>query len=298
MSHEAVERAAAEIRRQNEERERMGTQIITRSDEAPEFPVDSPQPETAVTLFGSSDPGAVLERATAVSTALMRVVRDQKLAVNIGGRDHLRVEAWTLMGSMVGVFPVVEWTRPVMAEGKQIGWEARVECHTRDGSIVGAAESMCLRSENTWKGRDDFALRSMAQTRATSKALATALRFIAVLAGYAGTPAEEMPRGDAGRPQETRHAPQRTSRPERAVGDWQGVRCPRCAEHGFRTTPGGTPAFWLKDKGPNAGQFTCNGRTDEIGVNGERGWANHKPDVTPDEIAAVDQSDQFDYEAS
>ena len=33
----------------------------------------------------------------------------------------------------------------------------------------------------------------MAQTRATSKALAQALRWIPVLAGYSGTPYEEMP---------------------------------------------------------------------------------------------------------
>jgi hypothetical protein len=37
----------------------------------------------------------------------------------------------------------------------------------------------------------------MAQTRATSKALGSPLRFIVTLAGYEGTPAEEMPSQDA-----------------------------------------------------------------------------------------------------
>jgi hypothetical protein len=61
------------------------------------------------------------------------------------------------------------------------------------GQVVGAAEAECLRSERTWKGRDDYALRSMAQTRAVSKALRGPLGFVVTLAGYEATPAEEMP---------------------------------------------------------------------------------------------------------
>lgn len=60
------------------------------------------------------------------------------------------------------------------------------------GRIVGSAEAMCTRDERMWANRDDYALRSMAQTRATSKALASPLRFVITLAGYEGTPAEEM----------------------------------------------------------------------------------------------------------
>jgi hypothetical protein len=72
---------------------------------------------------------------------------------------------------MLGVFPVCVWTRPLERDGQQFGWEARVEARTRSGELVGAAESQCTRDENTWAKRDDYALRSMAQTRATSKAL-------------------------------------------------------------------------------------------------------------------------------
>ena len=58
---------------------------------------------------------------------------------------------------------------------------------------VGAAESMCSRSESKWKTSDDYAVRSMAQTRAVSKALRLPLGFIMELAGYSATPAEEIP---------------------------------------------------------------------------------------------------------
>lgn len=70
-------------------------------------------------------------------------------------------------------------------------WEAKVVA-VRNGVVVGEAESMCTRSEESWRESDDFAIRSMAQTRATSRAIAAAARWIVTLAGFAGTPAEEM----------------------------------------------------------------------------------------------------------
>ena len=145
-------------------------------------------------LFGVSEPEQVIEKASSVATALAQVIRKQKLASNISGREHVRVEGWTLLGSMLGVFAVCEWTRKT-----EDGWEARVVARTRDGAVVGAAEAECLRSEKTWKTRDDYALRSMAQTRATSKALRQPLGFVMTLAGFDATPAEEMPRAEPAR---------------------------------------------------------------------------------------------------
>ena len=142
----------------------------------------------ALTLFRTDEPNAIVERASAQANALAKVIKQQKLSVNIGGREHVRIEGWTLLGTMLGVFPVVEWSRPYM----DVGWEARVEARTLSGAVVGAAEAECLRIEDNWTDKPDYALRSMAQTRAASKALRLPLGFIMVLAGYEGTPAEEM----------------------------------------------------------------------------------------------------------
>lgn len=84
-----------------------------------------------------------------------------------------------------------------IADGRG-GWEARVEARLHDGTIVGAAEAECRWSEQTWSTRDSYALRSMAQTRATSKALRLPLSFLMVLAGFQATPAEEIPIGEYG----------------------------------------------------------------------------------------------------
>jgi hypothetical protein len=135
-----------------------------------------------------------------VATTLADVVRSQNLIVRIGDSEHVRVEGWTFLGSLLGVFPVVVWTHPVMRDDAQIGWEARVEARTRGGEVVGAAEAECLIDERTWKGRDDYARRSMAQTRAVSKALRLPLGFVMQLAGFNPTPADEMPTVDMSDP--------------------------------------------------------------------------------------------------
>jgi hypothetical protein len=146
------------------------------------------EPVTSGTLFRTEDPVEIIGKATAVAAALAEVLRNQKLTSDIKGKPHVRVEGWTLLGTMLGVFPVVEWTRQLPD-----GWEARVEARTLAGQVVGAAEAECLRTESMWKNRDDYALRSMAQTRATSKALRGPLGFVVTLAGFEATPAEEMP---------------------------------------------------------------------------------------------------------
>lgn len=164
------------------------------------------EPETAelavyesapATLYGTRDPKIALERMGELAEALMSVVRAQDLAVNIKGREHLRVEAWTTLGALVGVHAAIVWTK-VNESGD--GIIARAEARTLAGALVGAAEGECSRVERKWKNSDPFAIRSMASTRAISRALQTPLRHIAVLAGYEGTTAEEMPSDDAESP--------------------------------------------------------------------------------------------------
>lgn len=142
----------------------------------------------AVNLFGDAGPVAVVERATEAANALSAVIESKELYKVIGKKKHVYVEGWTLLGSMLGVFPVVEWTRQV-----DDGWEARVVARTRNGDEIGAAEAMCSRKEDRWKTADDYAIRSMAQTRAVSKALRHPLGFVMTLAGYEATPEAEMP---------------------------------------------------------------------------------------------------------
>ncbi len=154
-----------------------------------------------VTLFRTDDPVEVVSRATATANALMEAVKahdkgkpaNKRLISVISGREFPKVECWTLLGTMLGVFPVLDGEPERVEIDGVTGWKAIVVAKTRDGSEVGRAMALCMRSESNWRGRDEYALASMAQTRATSKALSVPLRFVMTLAGLEGTPAEEMP---------------------------------------------------------------------------------------------------------
>jgi hypothetical protein len=156
------------------------------------------------TLFGTDNPDLVLAKASGIAKVLHDVVVKQGMSVKIGSspRPYLKVEAWTTCGAMMGLFPKVEYSRPgtftyidpkTNEPVQYSGWEAGVVVVNTQGVELGRAEAQCTRGESNWKNRDDFALRSMAQTRAMGKALRMPLGWIAVLAGYEATPAEEMP---------------------------------------------------------------------------------------------------------
>jgi hypothetical protein len=143
-----------------------------------------------ITLFGTSDPRVALDRMADVASALVDVIDTKKLYATINGRKHIIVEGWTTLGAMLGVVAVVTGTRQ---NDNGDGIVATVEARTLDGRVVGAAEGECSRVEQRWKSRDPYAIRSMAQTRAISRALRAPLGQIIVLAGYDATPLEEMP---------------------------------------------------------------------------------------------------------
>lgn len=138
-------------------------------------------------LIQGRTPAEIVANAEEIASALADVIEKKNLYKNISGKRHVLVEGWTLLGSLLGVVPIVEWTRQTPD-----GWEARVVARTMGGVEVGAAEAMCSRRESRWKGADEYAIRSMAQTRATSKALRGPLGFIVELAGYSATPESEL----------------------------------------------------------------------------------------------------------
>jgi hypothetical protein len=150
--------------------------------------------ETQDIAWFRGDPAERIQHMRETAAILAGIIKDH-WTVKIQGRDYVLIEGWTTLGAMVGVHPFLEWSRPVSDEtGKHVGWEARVLARKdRTLEVVSAAEAQCLSTEQNWKGRDDYAIRSMAQTRAQAKALKSPLMMIISLAGFETTPAEEMP---------------------------------------------------------------------------------------------------------
>jgi len=141
-------------------------------------------------IFDTNDPVEVIDKAVRVADALKALVVKKRLVKNIQGKEYPLVEAWEVLAMMLRLTTVCEWTRRT-EDGD--GWEARIVVHDSAGNTIGSAENQCTKSERTWSSRDDYALRSMAQTRAKAKALRSVLGFVMSLAGYEATPAEEMP---------------------------------------------------------------------------------------------------------
>jgi hypothetical protein len=141
----------------------------------------------ALGTLQAATPGALVEQASAMATALAKVIETQKLYNTIQGKRHVRVEGWTTLGTMLGVLP-----REVSVTEEWGVYTATVELvRMADGAVLSRASAECG-DEGPWCDRPRFARRSMAITRATGKVCRLAFSWIMALAGFQSCPAEEM----------------------------------------------------------------------------------------------------------
>lgn len=145
-------------------------------------------------------PQDVVANATIQAKLLMQIVDQTNCYQLISGKKYLQVEAWETIGAFNRVHAVTEWTSPIMRDGEVVGYDAKVNLFNASNVNVGCAIMPCYFTENACKGKAgdarDKAAKSAAQTFATSKAYRMNYSYIAILAGYQPTPAEEMT-GDA-----------------------------------------------------------------------------------------------------
>jgi hypothetical protein len=156
-------------------------------------------PAVRQTIFDIRDADQQLAEARRQATAVTRIIDTEKLSMRIGRSEHVLFEGWATLGAFNGLSVHTVWTKP-LEDGT--GWEAKAEVRTLDGRVVGTAEAMCSRNEKNWARSEEYAIRSMAQTRAGSKAFKGPLSWVMVLAGKSATPAEEVDGTDAPAPAE------------------------------------------------------------------------------------------------
>ena len=143
--------------------------------------------------------------ATNVANTLAPLVRDQGLAKKGLNKkepdeEYVLVEGWEVLGTMLGVVPVTKIVRELTNDkGRIIGYIGRATLYQNPivendeivgGTVIARAEAQADRSGFQ---KDLFAMASMAQTRALGKAYRMGLSWIMKMAGFEGTPAEEMP---------------------------------------------------------------------------------------------------------
>lgn len=164
-----------------------------------------------VVEFGSfRNPEDVLKTAETVAKAFKLRADRLELYKTIGPSKHLLIEGWQTLAAMYRVSAGIVEDRFVQF-GEVQGFEATAEAlYVPTGRRISMANAMCLADEDNWGFRPKYEyidrvrtktgevpvplqqLRSMAQTRACSKVLSNLLKWVARMAGYAGTPAEEM----------------------------------------------------------------------------------------------------------
>jgi hypothetical protein len=154
------------------------------------------------------NPDEFLEEATAQAKVLKNFLVKTNSVVKIGPSEHVKVGGWQFLAQLAGL-SVGTSAEPVTLDDGDTGWKARAILY-RGGQQLGEADALCLRSERNWKSRDTYAICSMAQTRAISKAIKGVLGFVVVMAGYSDTPAEEMPRPERARSSQKKDLPGET----------------------------------------------------------------------------------------
>ena len=151
--------------------------------------------------------------ATNVANTLAPLVRDQGLTVKGLNRsnkeaEYVTVEGWEVLGTFLGIVPVTTIIKEIKnKQDRTVGYVARATLYQNPiiqndeivgGTVIARAEAQADRSGFQ---KDMFAIASMAQTRALGKAYRMGLSWIMKMAGFEGTPAEDMPKfkGDRGK---------------------------------------------------------------------------------------------------
>ncbi|WP_161888552.1 hypothetical protein [Pontibacter russatus] len=123
---------------------------------------------------------------------LAKFIKENRLYQNIQGKEYVNVEGWQYAGSRLGILPVVEHVVNISTD-EEIKYQAKVNLlDLRSQQVVGAGFAICSNREQGKKYYQEFAIASMAQTRAIGKAYRNILAWIIRAAGYEPTPAEEM----------------------------------------------------------------------------------------------------------
>lgn len=141
------------------------------------------------------------EEMSKMSTTLKTHVVKHKLYTEISGKNYVHVDGWAFAGGLMGLFPKVVNVEN-LSSGTETKWKAEVEIVNAEGRVMGTGFALCSNKESKKTKFDEYAILSMAQTRAIGKAYRNLVGWVMKLAGYESTPKEEMTKmGDT--PKET-----------------------------------------------------------------------------------------------
>jgi hypothetical protein len=132
-----------------------------------------------------------------VASDIQKHCKEKKLTMTFKGSDgtlnvYPMVEAWQFCGALLGLFPKLVSTRD-LSKDNVMKYEATVEIiEQSSGKTIGSGVAICTNQEKGKQYFQEYAVLSMAQTRATGKAFRLCLGWIMKAAGFEPAPAEEI----------------------------------------------------------------------------------------------------------
>lgn len=129
-----------------------------------------------------------------MATVLKNHIVKQGLYTNIKGKNYVQVEGWAFAGFLTGLNAIVEEVKDLSSKD-EIKWSAIAKVYSGE-LLISTGYALCSNKEAIKAKFDEYAILSMAQTRAIGKAYRNKLGWVMKLAGYEGTPSEEMKKVD------------------------------------------------------------------------------------------------------
>lgn len=135
------------------------------------------------------------DKMVSISATLKDIVTSHKLYTDIQGKKFVWVEGWCVAGNRLGLTALPK--TPVKLQGKENETAYGCECdivRLDSGFVIGHGYSICSNIEANKVKWQEYAIASMAQTRAVSRAYRNTIGFVMKLMGneFMATPAEEM----------------------------------------------------------------------------------------------------------
>lgn len=157
--------------------------------------------ETSLALTNKTYSLAKPQEVVQMANVLKNYIVKQNLFTNIKGKNYAHVDGWQFAGFLVGMTAAIE-EEIDLSNDKEVKWKAIAYLYQGENKTPFRGAAICSNKESSKKGFDEYAVLSMAQTRAIGKAYRNRIGWVMKLAGYEATPSEEMPKMGDEEPQE------------------------------------------------------------------------------------------------
>ena len=117
-------------------------------------------------------------------------INTNKLYSDIKGKKYVNVEGWEYAGLQFGLIAMPSKPENLSSD-KEVKYSCEVNLINQNGEVRGYGYALCSSKEKSKSYFDEYAICSMAQTRAISKAYRNSIAWLMKMSGFEGTPEEE-----------------------------------------------------------------------------------------------------------